>query len=49
VLAGFVPLAPTLHFARRHALLSPRHELWHLLALPAGLAAGAAVQRLLGS
>jgi O-antigen/teichoic acid export membrane protein len=44
VLAGLVPLVPTLHFARRHALLSMRHELWHLLALPIGLALGAAAR-----
>jgi O-antigen/teichoic acid export membrane protein len=48
VLAGFAPLAPTLYFAHRNGLLSLRHELWLLLALPAGLVAGAAVQWLLG-
>jgi O-antigen/teichoic acid export membrane protein len=47
VLAAFVPLAPTLFFAGRNGLLSLRHELWHLLAFPLGLALGEAAQRLL--
>jgi O-antigen/teichoic acid export membrane protein len=49
VLAGFVPLAPTLYFAHRNALLSLRHELRYLLALPAGFVIGTAALRLLGS
>jgi O-antigen/teichoic acid export membrane protein len=48
VAAAAVPVVPTLLLAARHGLVSTARELWHLAALPAGLALGAAAQRLLG-
>jgi O-antigen/teichoic acid export membrane protein len=49
VAAAFVPLAPTLRFARQHAILQLRRELWHLAALPAGWLIGLGAQPLMAA